>query len=202
MSSSPKNDADAADKAEARASKRAEIERKVAIARSKLQQKEETKAICKIFSQERGTLPLRHLDQRYPFFFNACCHAIRASKRLTLRALCRRVPCARRPHFVSAFVSFSFMLLRRRFGGGVLIAELAKRLGFLSVAASRATPLEALVLKRVFGQQLIGEIAYDMRVDMLRMLHVQPLCEFMSELQVIVFEGLQGGSLGLLFHFF
>lgn len=66
----------------------------------------------------------------------------------------------------------------------MLIAELAKRLGVSSVAASRGTPLGALVLKRVFGQQLIGQIAYDMRVDMLRMLHVQPLCKFMSELQV------------------
>jgi hypothetical protein len=184
MASSPKNDANAADQAEARAPKRAEIEGNVGIARAKLQQEKETKANCKIASQERGTLPLRHLNQHYTFFFSACCLAVRASKRLALQALCRRVPSGRRPHFVSAFVSFSFMFLRRRFGGGVLIAELAKRLGVSSVAASRGTPLGALVLKRVFGQQLIGQIAYDMRVDMLRMLHVQPLCKFMSELQV------------------
>ena len=174
MSSSPKIDANAADKAKDSAAKPAEG--KVAAARAKLQQGNR-----KIASQKRGTLP--YIFQRSTFFFPDCCVAISNSNRLSLRALGQCVRITR--YTDGAFESFASMLIQRRFGGGVMIGKLAKRLGGLSVAPTRrATPLDVLVIMRVFGQQLIEETAYDMRAEIIRMLNSQMPCEFMSELQV------------------
>jgi hypothetical protein len=134
----------------------------------------------------------RHCSMRYPFFFRHCCGAIISGRHFSLRKLCRLVHRKCRPRYVSAsvFLPFALMFLRQRFGGGALVAELASRLGAFSVTTVRARSFGELIMNRVFGQRLIETIAYAIRADMIRMLQVAPLCKFMSDIQVIAFEGM------------
>lgn len=101
-------------------------------------------------------------------------HFSRLKRRLALR----RLVSGSSIHKVS-MLSFGLLFVRQRFGGGALVAKLAKNL-------SLDKEQYEILVRRVFGGRTAQTVLRSMRAEMILMLQMRPVCAFMDALQVLI----------------
>ncbi len=87
------------------------------------------------------------------------------------------------PIYAMSMVGIGISFIKKRFGGSALTATLASKV-LKSAPAGSASLFFSIIVKRVFGVRGSKVIAQSARTELSHMIHQQPVCKYMSSLQV------------------